>query len=115
MFVRQRMTWFKICKSHSCGTTQAAKDLEGIWFYSYQTWPEQQADRCVEILEATFVNLSFMPEQARELLEFDPPVHIVPCAKHIVVYRIDTQANVILRVLRAKQDLATILHSLYEG
>ena len=93
-------------------TPQAEKDLEDIWFYSYKTWSEHQADRYVEILEDTFVNLSFMPEQARELLEFNPPVRIFPCAKHIIVYRIDAQAIVILRVLGAKQDWITILHSL---
>ena len=57
-------------------TPQAEKDLEDIWFYSYETWSEHQADRYVEILEDTFVNLSFMPEQARELSEFNPPVRI---------------------------------------
>jgi len=93
-------------------TPQAEKDLEYIWFYSYETWSEHQADQYVEILEDTFVNLSFMPEQARELLEFNPPVRIFPCAKHIIVYRIDAQAIVILRVLGAKQDWITILHSL---
>ena len=53
-----------------------------------------------------------MPEQARELLEFNPPVRIFPFAKHIIVYRIEAQAIVILRVLGAKQDWITILHSL---
>ena len=93
-------------------TPQAKKDLEDIWFYSYQTWSDYKADQYVEILEDTFVNLSFMPEQALELLEFNPPVRIFPCAKHIIVYRIDAQAIVILRVLGAKQDWITILHSL---
>ena len=93
-------------------TPQAEKDLEDIWFYSYEIWSEHQADRYVEILEDTFVNLSFMPEQARELLDFNPPVCVFPSAKHIIIYRIDAQDVVILRVLGAKQDWITILHSL---
>jgi toxin ParE1/3/4 len=93
-------------------TPQAEKDLEDIWFYSYEIWSEHQADRYVEILEDTFVNLSFMPEQARELLDFNPPVRVFPSAKHIIIYRIDAQDIVILRVLGAKQDWITILHSL---
>ena len=69
-------------------TPEAEKDLEDIWLYSYETWSEHQANRYIDILEDTFVRLSYMPEQARELLDFDPPVRIFPSAKHIIIYRI---------------------------
>lgn len=93
-------------------TPEAEKDLEDIWLYSYETWSEQQANRYIEILEDTFVRLSYMPEQARELLDFDPPVRIFPSAKHIIIYRIAGRAIVIIRVLGARQDWITILHKL---
>ena len=93
-------------------TPEALKDLEDIWLYSYETWSEHQANRYIEILEDTFVRLSYMPEQARELLDFDPPVRIFPSAKHIIIYRIAGRAIVIIRVLGARQDWITILHSL---
>ncbi|WRQ44977.1 type II toxin-antitoxin system RelE/ParE family toxin [Rhodobacterales bacterium FZCC0083] len=93
-------------------TPEAEKDLEDIWLYSYETWSETQANRYIEILEDTFVRLSYMPEQARELLDFDPPVRIFPSAKHIIIYRIAGRAIVIIRVLGARQDWITILHSL---
>ena len=93
-------------------TPEAEKDLEDIWLYSYETWSENQANRYIEILEDTFVRLSYMPEQARELLDFDPPVRIFPSAKHIIIYRIAGRAIVIIRVLGARQDWMTILHKL---
>lgn len=93
-------------------TPEAQKDLEDIWLYSYETWSEHQANRYIEILEDTFVRLSYMPEQARELLDFDPPVRIFPSAKHIIIYRIAGRAIVIIRVLGARQDWITILHKL---
>lgn len=93
-------------------TPEAEKDLEDIWLYSYETWSEHQANRYIEILEDTFVRLSYMPEQARELLDFDPPVRIFPSAKHIIIYRIAGRAIVIIRVLGARQDWMTILHKL---
>ena len=93
-------------------TPEAEKDLEDIWLYSYETWSENQANRYIEILEDTFVRLSYMPEQARELLDFDPPVRIFPSAKHIIIYRISGEAIVILRILGARQDWMTILNSL---
>jgi len=94
-------------------TPEALKDLEDIWLYSYETWSENQANRYIEILEDTFVRLSYMPEQARELLDFAPPVRIFPSAKHIIIiYRISGEAIVIIRVLGARQDWMTILHKL---
>ena len=93
-------------------TPEAERDLEDIWLYSYETWSENQANRYIEILEDTFVRLSYMPEQARELLDFDPPVRIFPSAKHILIYRIAGRAIVIIRVLGARQDWMTILHKL---
>ena len=93
-------------------TPEAEKDLEDIWLYSYETWSEHQANRYIDILEDTFVRLSYMPEQARELLDFDPPVRIFPSAKHIIIYRIAGRAIVIIRVLGARQDWITILHKL---
>jgi toxin ParE1/3/4 len=93
-------------------TPEAEKDLEDIWLYSYETWSENQANRYIEILEDTFVRLSYMPEQARELLDFAPPVRILPNAKHIIIYRISGEAIVILRILGARQDWMTILNSL---
>lgn len=93
-------------------TPEAEKDLEDIWLYSYETWSEHQANRYIEILEDTFVRLSYMPEQARELLDFNPPVRIFPSAKHIIIYRIAGRAIVIIRVLGARQDWMTILHKL---
>ena len=93
-------------------TPEALKDLEDIWLYSYETWSENQANRYIEILEDTFVRLSYMPEQARELLDFNPPVRIFPSAKHIIIYRIAGRAIVIIRVLGARQDWMTILRKL---
>ena len=93
-------------------TPEAEKDLEDIWFYSYETWSEHQANRYIEILEDTFAHLSYMPEQARELLDFAPPVRIFPSAKHIIIYKISGEAIVIIRVLGARQDWITILHKL---
>ena len=93
-------------------TPEAEKDLEDIWLYSYETWSENQANRYIEILEDTFVRLSYMPEQVLELLDFDPPVRIFPSAKHIIIYRISGEVIVILRILGARQDWMTILHKL---
>lgn len=92
-------------------TPAARNDLEDIWLYTAQQWSFQQADRYTDILEDTFERLLFMPEMARERPEFDPPVRIHPSAEHLILYRVEEDHLVILRVLGAGQDWHAILRS----
>lgn len=90
-------------------TPAAQRDLEEIWLYSAQTWSMAQADRYIDIIEDTFDRLLFMPEMARERSEFDPPVRIHPNAEHLIIYRLEQDQLIILRVLGAGQDWQAVL------
>ncbi|WP_430450370.1 type II toxin-antitoxin system RelE/ParE family toxin [Rhodophyticola sp.] len=92
-------------------TPAAQGDLADIWLYTLQQWSIEQADRYADILEDTFDRLLFMPEMARDRTEFDPPVRIHPSADHLILYRIDRDHLVILRVLGAGQDWQAILRA----
>ena len=90
----------------------AQNDLEDIWLYTLEQWSVQQADRYADILEDTLDRLLFMPEMARERPEFDPPVRIHPSAEHLIVYLIEGDQLVILRILGAGQDWQAILRAI---
>lgn len=98
--------------THCRFTPAARSDLEAIWLYTMQAWSADQADRYTDILEDTFDRLLFMPELGRERLEFDPPVRVHPSAEHIILYRVETDHLVILRVLGGKQDWPAIFRAL---
>lgn len=93
-------------------TPAARADLEAIWLYTMQSWSADQADRYTDILEDTFDRLLFMPELGRERMEFDPPVRLHLSGEHIIIYRIEADHLVILRILGGKQDWAAILRAL---
>ena len=93
-------------------TPAAQSDLEDIWLYTAQRWSVAQADRYTDILEDTLERLVFMPQMARERVEFEPPVRIHPSAEHLIVYRIEQDRLVVLRVLGAGQDWQAILRAL---
>ena len=92
-------------------TPAAQDDLENIWLYTAKTWSAAQADRYTDILEDILVRLLFMPEMARERCEFDPPVRIHPSAEHLIIYRIEGNHLVILRILGTSQDWHAILRA----
>ena len=92
-------------------TPAAQRDLEDIWLYTAQTWSMAQADRYTDIIEDTFDRLLYMPEMARERLEFDPPVRIHTSAEHQIIYRVERDHLLILRVLGAGQDWQAVLRA----
>ncbi|WP_428670999.1 type II toxin-antitoxin system RelE/ParE family toxin [Roseibium sp.] len=90
-------------------TPAAEHDLEDIWQYTARNWSEDQADSYVDALEGAFNTLLAMPEIARERTEFNPPVRIHPSAQHAIIYRVQGDHIVILRVLGGRQDWKVLL------
>jgi toxin ParE1/3/4 len=87
----------------------AENDLENIWHYTADNWSPVQADRYADALEAVFKLLVSMPGLARERQEFNPPVRIHPSASHVIVYRIEGDVLIVMRVLGAKQNWRALL------
>ena len=92
-------------------TPAAARDLEEIWLYTARNWSANQADRYTEALEDAFDTLLAMPEIARERLEFNPPIRIHPIARHAILYRIEQDYILVLRVLGCQQNWNVLLEN----
>ena len=92
-------------------TPRAEADLEDIWRYSAEEWGEDQADRYVDALVETFAALCEVPGMARERTEFSPPVQVHPSGRHVVVYLVDGEALLVVRVLGGRQDSAAVLRA----
>jgi toxin ParE1/3/4 len=93
-------------------TPRAETDLEDIWRYTAETWSPDQADRYIDALVATFQALTAMPAMSRERSEFTPPVRIHPSAEHLIVYRIEEDWLLVIRVLGGRQNWRAILEAI---
>ncbi len=98
--------------SHYRLTPRAIADLEEIWLYTAETWSIAKADRYTDSFAQSFDTILTMPEIARERLEFSPPVRIHPSGQHHVVYRIEADYLLVIRILGGGQDWAAILRVL---
>lgn len=90
-------------------STEADRDLETIWRYSFEQWGVVQADRYTDALEDTFNTLCAMPQMARERRDVDPPVRVHPSAKHLIVFVTDDTTLTVVRVLSQRQNWQAIL------
>ena len=90
---------------------RARTDLEAVWLYGFRTWSLEQADAYQRGLVRCFEALAAHPEMARERSNFSPPVRVHVHGAHLVVYRIEVDHVLIVRVLHARQDWRSILGS----
>lgn len=95
--------------SHFRLTPKARDELEEIWSYSAQTWSINQADRYIDSLVEILNTIAALPEIARERVEYQPPVRIHVHAQHLIIYRIEVNFVLVIRILGGNQDWRAIL------
>lgn len=90
-------------------TPKASQDLEDIWFYGYQQFGEEQADKYIlnisDIFQILGENCIGTPRP--ELGEY---INALPCERH-VIYFLQTDTDIIvIRILSQNQDAGRHLH-----
>ncbi|MBU1374573.1 MAG: type II toxin-antitoxin system RelE/ParE family toxin [Alphaproteobacteria bacterium] len=82
----------------------ARQDIVDIYLHSENAFGEAQADRYLADLESTFAFLADHPFAARQRVELTPPVRIHPYRAHVIVYRLDGDDILILRLRHGRED-----------
>jgi len=83
----------------------AEEDLIDLWIYGYQKWGVVQADHYLESLEKKLNSLSELPEKHGLRKVFNPPVRICPHDSHIIIYTIEKDSILVIRVLHKSMDV----------
>lgn len=90
-------------------TPKAEDDLEAVWRYGAETWSAAQADTYIDTLIATIETIVAMPTLARERVDFDPSVRIHPAAAHLIIYCVDGDSILVIRILGGRQNWRALL------
>lgn len=90
-------------------TPAAESDLENIWRYTYQEWGIVQAHKYIDNLMGCFQQLAESPKMCHERPEFHPPVRIHIHQHHLIVYVMDGESILIVRVLHENMDIESHL------
>lgn len=88
---------------------KARQDLEDIWLFTAGRWSIEQAEVYIRDLNAKFVAVSLNPDVYRLRREFDPPVRMARHQSHSIIFTVDDQCIVILRIVHGRQDLEALL------
>ena len=87
----------------------ASSDLDAIYRYSVARWGRTQALRYLDEIDQLLQLLAEYPEIGRERTEISPPVRLHPSRSHLVIYRADSDALDLLRLVHARSDWVEIL------
>lgn len=82
----------------------AEEDILGIFLTGLEQFGVAQAEQYHADLEAAFAFLADYPRAARERTEIGPPIRAHPRGSHMIIYEIDGDGIVILRVRHQRED-----------
>ena len=84
---------------------KAEKDLIEIYHYGFLNHDEQKAELYVESLKEKCQALADNPFLYRERKEFTPPVRIYHHKKHLIIYAVETDHILIVRILHERMNV----------
>jgi toxin ParE1/3/4 len=90
---------------------KAEADLAETYRYGFVNFGERQADEYSESLKEKCQFLSDNPLLCRERDEFNPPVRIGYHGKHLIIYTIEHDYILIVRILHGCMDVQNHLES----
>jgi len=92
---------------------EAESDLDAAWYYTAtESGNADIADRLIEAITSRFLLLQTHPQIGRKRdEELRPGLRAFPVGNHLIVYRLDGDDVLILRVLRGSRDVAALLNN----
>ncbi len=83
----------------------AEEDLINIWVYGFETWGTGQADRYIDSIENTLNTLTHSPKRHNLRENFRPPIRICHHVSHLIIYTIEEDTIIIVRVIHKSMDI----------
>lgn len=92
-------------------SNEAENDLIGIYRYGYLNHGEHKAELYKEALKEKCQFLADTPYICRDREEFNPPVRIHHHKKHLIIYSIEADYILIVRICHERMDIPQYLEN----
>ncbi|EPR71048.1 type II toxin-antitoxin system RelE/ParE family toxin [Cyclobacterium qasimii] len=85
---------------------EAIADLNNIWFYTFETWSETQADKYYATIKMVCNGIADNPNIGKEYDGINRNLLGIKSGKHIIFYQIINPERIeIIRILHERMDL----------
>ena len=85
-------------------TEAAYNDLDEIWFYTFQEWSEDQANRYFELIIQEIENFSEQPQKAKRFSKLNSEYYFFRVLSHYVFFKYGDEKIDIIRILHKMMD-----------
>jgi len=92
-------------------TNDAENDLTDLYVYGFKEFGEEQAEKYFFEIEKCIKLLADTPMMCRERKEFTPSVRIHHHVSHLIIYTIEQEHILVIRVLQNSMDLQRHLNN----
>lgn len=88
----------------------AIEDLEEIWFYTFQSWSLEQADRYHSLIYKEIEFLASKPESGRDFNHIREGYRSSKVKSHFIFYKYSLSEIEIIRILHENMDIPNRLN-----
>lgn len=92
-------------------THRAEIDITELYHHGVKNFGITQADRYAEALHEACAAIADFPGADRLRMEYMPPVRIRHYASHYIIYVVDSETILVIRVLHHASDITRHLHT----
>ncbi len=89
---------------------EAYKDLESIWFYTFQEWSLKQADKYYNEINDAINNLCLNPEMGKSAEHLRKGYHVFKINFHLIFYITNEHELDVIRILHSQMDIPNRLN-----
>ena len=89
---------------------EAIHDLEEIWFYTFTTWSQEQADRYHLLIINEIEFLATKPESGKMIDHIRKGYRSSKVKSHFIFYRFTSTELEVVRILHEKMDIPNRLN-----
>ena len=83
----------------------AEQDLEEIWFYTFQKWSLEQADRYYNLIFKEIDLLASRPQIGKDIGYLKEDYHSAKVKSHLIFYKFSKTEIQIIRILHENMDI----------
>ena len=87
-------------------TEAAYRDLDEIWFYTFQKWSESRADSYFEMIIHEIEIISEGPEHAKKISKIKDQYYYFRASSHYVFFKHGDKRIEIIRILHKMMDFS---------
>ena len=88
---------------------QSDSDLDSIWYYvATESGSEEAANRLIDSITERFLLLANYPNVGRPRTDLRPGLRSFPLGDYVIIYRVQDEDVVIVRVLRGSRDIQAL-------